>query len=284
MSVKEMSFDTLASLDHCRICLESPKQFKSLADIFTEGTIIFDVINQITGLKVNITDDFPQQICFKCLDELKVCVEFKEKAVTSDQILKSNGAQIKEEFNDDDFESFDDMVGSTIEVNIEDALKTVRNSSSSLIKKKKSSKGKFPILRCCICGEDFETDKALLEHAAKDHPFGAPQERQVTSLHVFECKLCKRKYWKKKHLADHYKDVNYIEPKRLNATPYNEKKRVMCSDCGKLFPCKIDLEVHYANVHSTTRDIECEQCGKRFSHEKCLARHKFRVHSDIFYT
>lgn len=61
---------------------------------------------------------------------------------------------------------------------------------------------------------------------------------------------------------------------------HDNKRDFACSDCDYKSFTKIDLDRHYACIHSNAPDHICEYCGKTFFAKRLLTKHIKVVHSD----
>ncbi|XP_055371564.1 uncharacterized protein LOC129605684 [Condylostylus longicornis] len=67
----------------CRICLQTDVP---LTSIFRDE--VDEMISEFLPDKVDLQDNFPQQICKKCLDDVKVAYAFKKQAEYSHEVIK----------------------------------------------------------------------------------------------------------------------------------------------------------------------------------------------------
>lgn len=143
-------------------------------------------------------------------------------------------------------------------------------------------------IQCCMCGKIFKKDAEFRKHCSVKHKKGVPEDpdKEITARHIYECEFCKRKYRMKKHLRDHYTDVNYVEPpEELVKKARPPMKGKICAQCGLKLYDKMALELHEATKHSDLREVKCEVlgCKAMFAHQFYLKKHMQMVHGEKKY-
>lgn len=94
--------------------------------------------------------------------------------------------------------------------------------------------------RCGICGASFEDRNLFLRHSFEhaEEPF-------------VECNICKKRFFKEKHLLEHFKS---------HMTDY-----VDCNICKKMFQ-KSQLKQHLKDIHNKEmKRFACTHCKKGFT-------------------
>nr|CAI5859866.1 unnamed protein product [Callosobruchus analis] len=85
----------------CRICLEENEKMYSIygelcKEIPTEGSPkIFEVLLQISSVKVDSHDGFPTKICSTCLDKTQISYSFQKQCNTSQGLLETYAKHMK---------------------------------------------------------------------------------------------------------------------------------------------------------------------------------------------
>lgn len=279
-------------LTQCRICLGNCKVNVSISQQLSDGSLA-DYIRMVTNVNIVVNDGFPQFICCECNKDLNRCIEFREKTVRSDRILR--GADITDlmkiedneqhqilpeqdifatpvdfeepattkveaqiDCEDDDFEDFEDNKRTTLASPTKPTtrVKVIKGKST----KKKSIKYKAAVTKCCMCTSKFKRQDHLAKHVAEVHPNGAVDENKTyTMKHKHKCSLCHRRFWQKQFLIAHYEDPNYVEPKRYEC----EGKRLRGG----------------SREDPTQRQrYICTYCGQDYSSKELLAMHEARKH------
>ncbi len=73
------------------------------------------------------------------------------------------------------------------------------------------------------------------------------------------------------------KPLSCLKTKKTLLKKSRAKKSVTCTQCGKSFLCKRNLETHMI-VHTGGKPYTCDQCGKSFSQKVGLMGH-MRIHT-----
>lgn len=165
-----------------------------------------------------------------------------------------------------------------------DNLKPIKKEKSSPSNRVSSSSGIFYKPKCCMCGEEFATQQERIKHSRTIHPDGAvPPGKTYSMKHKYECSLCKRRFWKRIYLMDHYDNPSYVEPTRyvVEKVPTTRKQyhqKLYCSHCGRTCHSPKELEAHEAHYHGE-KIFQCDLCPKRFGHKWYLQKHLKSIHA-----
>nr|CAH7728104.1 unnamed protein product [Callosobruchus chinensis] len=85
----------------CRICLEENEKMYSIygelcKEISSEGSPkIFEVLLQISSVKVDSADGFPTKICSTCLEKMHISYSFQKQCNTSQGLLETYAKHMK---------------------------------------------------------------------------------------------------------------------------------------------------------------------------------------------
>ncbi|CAB3231856.1 unnamed protein product [Arctia plantaginis] len=228
----------------CRTCLD----VQSLNPIFSAPEYsekYSEVILNATGIKVELDDRLPQQICSNCINFINNSYKFRKKCEENQKILISriNDKQIYEikvesnifkaenshtiDISDlvNDFKSFNDNENS-----INDFIDSVENNDN----------------------QNVEFENTVEEIGEK------PVET------VFKEKQSKR-------------NVDKVPRRSLRSKKESEEKKarvkeeIECEYCHKILTSKLSLRNHY-KIH-TGFDVVCEHCGKKFITRRLLLMH-----------
>jgi len=137
---------------------------------------------------------------------------------------------------------------------------------------------------CLVCGKFFYNQSTLRSH----------MEHHNTDRHV--CEHCSSCFSSSKSLKDHIKfkhsnpdflpkcticHKTYSTPQNLKShfsRVHMQEKKHVCSNCGKAFFEKSELDFHISSHNPIDRNIECDVCKLFFKNKKTLYYHKQRTH------
>ena len=118
---------------------------------------------------------------------------------------------------------------------------------------------------------------------------------------MFECENCDKCYTTKELLNRHIEikhenimkakcDICHVEfPQKYHVIAHKEKVHMKivskCLICEIVFKSSVNLNRHYAHVHSENeqheKQFKCDLCAKSFTRKQDLKRHKERIHLNI---
>lgn len=120
-------------------------------------------------------------------------------------------------------------------------------------------------------------------------------QSDANELEVFYCDMCLSCYSMKIHLKKHYvkmhsenaakieqltKEIEADKEAKKKPKPGKKKEAsVVCDLCSKTFPSRVNLKMHYTQVHIGDRLYPCNECDQSFKTSKHLKRHQNGVHS-----
>ncbi|XP_071143850.1 zinc finger protein 37-like [Mytilus edulis] len=110
---------------------------------------------------------------------------------------------------------------------------------------------------CHICSSSFKTAGNLRNH-----------QRAIHENHFWICDVCGQKFKSKPRFQEHlFKEKHGKEGKPI------QYKEFPCNECGKIFPRKIDFQIHF-RIHSGAKPYKCLECGRAFRCHNHLTQHK----------
>lgn len=73
----------------CRICLEEATSSISINTVLgNSDECILNIINKLSGVKIELNDGLPQEICDLCWQNLQTCKKLFDKIISSDKHLR----------------------------------------------------------------------------------------------------------------------------------------------------------------------------------------------------
>lgn len=110
---------------------------------------------------------------------------------------------------------------------------------------------------CEHCSSSFSCTKSLRDHIKFKH---------TSQENLPKCLVCLKTYSTPQNLKNHFNRVHMQE------------KKYVCSECGRMFFEKAELEVHTSVHNPEDQNIECDVCKLMFKNNKTLYYHKKRSH------
>ena len=166
---------------------------------------------------------------------------------------------------------------------------SIANEMSVKIEPKELNKGnsrtKSESHSCDLCGLNFATKGAVLEHKKNAH-------FNIKECSVFLSKI-NPKYEKKyspnvskrdgearigNALASKGKTIPAVD---LEKSSSSNVKDFRCDTCGYVSREKSKIEIHKRAVHDKIKDQYCDVCDKAFFHSQSMNRHMRRVHGKV---
>nr|XP_034838196.1 zinc finger protein 182-like [Maniola hyperantus] len=223
----------------CRTCL-STQNLYPIFIIPEQNDKYTKAVHTATGVKVELNDNMPQEMCLNCIHFINDSIKFRRKCEEVQNMLlenKCNGIKLEtskyktEDRNpsiditdsyDDDFKDFDDNI----------TLDTLQFHE-------------VPVQSHTDCNEN-EIDSKVIETVEK--PFLLFNKKRKTRV----------KTLRKKEKKDERCNIKV-------------KEEIECEFCHKILTSKLSLRNHY-KIH-TGFDIVCEHCGKKFITRRLLLMH-----------
>ncbi|XP_041988732.1 zinc finger protein 664-like isoform X3 [Aricia agestis] len=282
----------------CRACLKTNCKNATKLDEFNVKSF-----NLITNLNIHSGDGMPQQLCAKCTKDLKVCIAFREKCISSNSVLSQVVFHKKlkpDEIKEEDLES---------NIDAQNVLKT----EILIVKTEESSKVEF-LKEESLSSEDqfddsFQTyvddkynlyskkNKRKLKREKVDHSKkkkGTTGEAQILyyDSKKHECGLC-LEYLDEDSLFEHvssHEQSNYCQicskhfaswPKLLvHRAEHLTGQTFACHICLKRFRLTLSLQNHYnvKHLNNTLNLLQCSDCDKVYDSVKKLQKHIWAYH------
>jgi len=110
---------------------------------------------------------------------------------------------------------------------------------------------------CEHCSSYFSCSKSLRDHIKFKHsiPENLPK-----------CSVCQKTYSTPQNLKSHFSRVHMQE------------KKYICSECGRSFFEKAELDFHLSSHNPKDLNVQCDVCKLMFKNSKTLYYHKKRTH------
>ncbi|OWR48019.1 hypothetical protein KGM_215021 [Danaus plexippus plexippus] len=230
----------------CRTCLND----QNLLPIFVmpeQSEKYSSVLFVITGVKIEVDDTLPQEMCNNCITFVNNCIKFRRKCDQANNILKNNTCDIKLEpcLKTEDV---------TISIDISDGSKEDNKTdedtitSDQLQQNKNTSNNKK-------CTNDSNT--AMKRNKNVDRPRKSVKEE-------IECEYCRKILTSRLSLRNHYKIHTGFD--------------VVCEHCGKKFITRRLLLMHCRAKHGYEKTDKCSFCDYRASNAEQVKIHE-RLHT-----
>ncbi|XP_045781514.1 zinc finger protein 845-like [Maniola jurtina] len=244
----------------CRTCL-STQNLHPIFIIPEQSDKYTKAIHTATGVKVEINDNMPQEMCLNCINFINDSLKFRRICEEVQNMLlenKCNGIKLEtskfktEDRNpsiditdsyDDDFKDFDDNI--TLDT-LQFHEVPIQNQTDSNEK---------------IVVNTIENH----EHVDSNEKIIAENEIDSKVIEIVENPILFNKKRKTR-----VKTVRKKE-KRDESCSIKVKEEIECEFCHKILTSKLSLRNHY-KIH-TGFDIVCEHCGKKFITRRLLLMH-----------
>ncbi|XP_049883136.1 zinc finger protein 652-like isoform X2 [Pectinophora gossypiella] len=240
----------------CRTCL-SVQNIYPIFNMREHHEKYTDVILTTTGVKVELNDNLPQQMCLFCITFINDSVKFRKKCEDSNMELLSRlidkqteaiKVETSPEFKtendksvtidithllpdlDEDFKDYDDNI----------TLDSLQCNNS--------------VEKTCIAVEFDGQDKNSTEK-----PVLLEENNEQTEVE------------KPKRKLRSSKKENVGVKKKAKAKEEKVREEVECEYCHKILTSRLSLRNHY-KIH-TGFDVVCEHCGKKFITRRLLLMH-----------
>ncbi|XP_059044901.1 zinc finger protein 184-like [Achroia grisella] len=230
----------------CRICLS----LQSLNTIFRRPEHSEKYSNAIfiaTGIKIEIKDDLPQQMCSLCINFINESVKFHKKAEQTQKKLLER-VENKE---------FHNIKVETADCKLEDEV----SHSEIVIDVPEDADNDF---------KDYDDNIPL-----DTYPYYNDKIVKVPTPLILEYRENIAVKSKRKVLKSRKKDGDKTEGngKGVNRRKKGEKvkEEIECEYCHKILTSRLSLRNHY-KIH-TGFDVVCEHCGKKFITRRLLLMH-----------
>ncbi|XP_063543712.1 zinc finger protein 771-like [Cydia strobilella] len=277
----------------CRTCLGKTALrpiFASNADYRRHASAVFIT----TGIKVEINDGLPQQMCTTCINYINSSLKFRRQCKNSEnrllQLNQSNDSNKETLTNSNKIDDCDteDLKCNILktelkyEFELPDELETVKCEDSvggngtplGCFKTKNNEekgcdvledvkvigntkcvkKSKVQRVSCTICGKDLSV-RSIRAHVATRHA-------------GLRCGYCKLEHGSKEALATHAAQCPLKKKRRVSDSG---KELVSCDVCHKRMQ-RNSLRAHQAVKHKGLGPV-CEHCGRRFGNKLRLSEH-----------
>ncbi|XP_063390866.1 zinc finger protein 62 homolog [Cydia fagiglandana] len=263
----------MSSWNCCRTCLSTA----SLSPIFlqTEHSEHYtNVILIATGVKVEVNDCLPQEVCQPCVSFINETMKFRKKCelaqITLRNRLNDNTHNIKQEFNkpdtisidiseyvDDDFKDYDDNITlNTLQL----AEETLDNKCTENIDDIKNIETENKV-------QETTDNKVILEKVKKEVKKRRVKKKEMNGQKVkeeIECEYCHKILTSKLSIRNHYKIHTGFD--------------VVCEHCGKKFITRRLLLMHCRAKHGYEKTDKCSYCDYRASNAEQVKIHE-RLHT-----
>lgn len=241
-------------------------------------------------MKIHHEDSLPHKICGDCLSKVDIACEIKEKCLETDQLLRM---QLKDEPKVEpviEIKVVDDHPEWFVSLGYEATNRVIEESpelgGTASVKPKNefnSSEEDFPIVK----KKSRSSDSEVLIELPKKGP-GSQMDRRKPRAEDFTCVFCHKDFKKiiekTRHMrADHTDElVCPVCNRKRNSVIGTERcikahqfgLSFLCQICARSFRMKHQLNSHFAEAHSETREMfSCDVCGVSIRHKNSLLRH-----------
>ncbi|XP_063631903.1 zinc finger protein 436-like isoform X2 [Cydia splendana] len=275
----------MSSWNCCRTCLGTA----SLSPIFlqTEHSEHYtNVILIATGVKVEVNDCLPQEVCQPCVSFINETMKFRKKCelaqITLRNRLNDNTHNIKQEFNkpdtisidiseyvDDDFKDYDDNI----------TLNTLQLSEETLDNKCTENIDDIKNIETENKVQETTDNKVILEKVKKEVKKRRVKKKEMNGQKVkeeIECEYCHKILTSKLSIRNHYKiHTGFDVVCEIHERLHTGEKPYVCEQCGAGFHRKSSYLQHIA-IHLPEKTVQCTVCPARFKSVTLMRIHAAR--------
>lgn len=265
------------SVDVCRICFTACKLLKSLFHCTYLNELYSDIYEELTGFKVEKSEELPTRICDNCEQLLLQFFDFKTKIASNEQILQTclenpdveeiqeqsvefetnndinNDIIIEEEVVEESaqFEDFENIEDSLTEdgEEVEETEVTVEGDNAEddgYIHGFVKGEGKG--LECVNCGPSCE----IIDEVNRT---------RIDKTYRLKCGVCSKYFKNRRCFTRHYIHIHKCE------------KKFACRHCDEKFIHWATRSGHEANQHGVGFKFECPKCQKQFYRKDRFDKH-----------
>ncbi|XP_026761198.2 zinc finger and SCAN domain-containing protein 12-like [Galleria mellonella] len=250
----------------CRICLS----LQTLNPIFLLPEHSEKYSNTIfiaTGIKVQIDDKLPQEMCSTCINFINESIKIRKKAEEAQRTLVD---RLKNNRLYDIKVESPYICKTENDTNVTELFIDISNEVDNDFKDHDDNLTLDTFQYCNDKGNDVSTQlKYETEVRSTDEPVDREYRLRQNCAKDKTAKrsTTKRKKTIEKTEGERKKDSNKIKTKKIERV----KEEIECEYCHKILTSRLSLRNHY-KIH-TGFDVVCEHCGKRFITRRLLLMH-----------
>ncbi|KAL0274549.1 UNVERIFIED_CONTAM: hypothetical protein PYX00_002651 [Menopon gallinae] len=250
----------------CRICLKEGDDLKSIFyndDFPTDHVSLSIKIMACSSVQVIAGDGLPELICSKCLTEVDIAYDFREKSQSADAALRKyislvghhaeNPVQFDAAHVDETVTVFNEQDDLDVKYN----LNVYEYEKDEGLSKSEKCSGE-------VKSGDLKNDVAETQYQCK---------KKKERSQINKCKRTKGS----KHSGSEEVATGSDSDKRKGGS--KGEQDVMCPICKKCFAYLCILKDHMVQ-HTGAKPFLCSACGKAFGHTASLSNHMKTHYSD----